>query len=181
VLKMTPFSDIAGQVLDEDGHAMEGVEIYSGVTLRAGTDSEGRYRVAELVPGEYRLYCRLFAMRENLIQHDAKTGEVRGYADSYFFPGVEGPARAAHTNVAAGVHVGGFDSRLRRVPLVEFSGRVVDINHEPLRTAAVELSPQTTFLPDQTRQRRRVKPMAVFASSESRRASTRYWFIVRAP
>jgi hypothetical protein len=157
-LKMTPFSEIAGQVLDEDRHPIAGVGIYTGTSLRARTDAEGRYQITELAPGTYRLYCRiLFATREALVEHDKNTGEARGYADTYYFPGVDDPARAANTSVAAGVHIGGFDFHLKRGPLVEYSGRVVDINREPLSTAAVQLVPQNLSLTDETRDRRRVK------------------------
>jgi len=159
-LKMTPLSEIAGQVLDEDGHPMEGVEIYIGSSIRARTDAEGRYQFGGLVPGSYRLYCRLpSAMREKRIEHDEKSGEVRGYAGTYYFPGLEDAARAVQSNVAAGVHIGGFDFRLRHVPLVEFSGRLLDITREPLGTAAVELASEELFVPGQ---RRRVKPDGSF-------------------
>jgi hypothetical protein len=158
-IRLTPLSEITGQVLNEEGRPMSGVLVYTslGGLLQATTDANGRYRIADLAPGDYLVHCRLaFAMREKLLERNEKTGEVMGYADTYYFPGIEDRERAIRTTVTPGVNSGGVDFRLRRTLLVEFNGRVLDrATGAPLNAAAVEL--QAGVLTDQTRQRRRVE------------------------
>lgn len=165
-VQITPLSEIAGQVLDEDGHPVEGADLYIGISQRATTDAEGRYRITELAPGDYQLFCRpSAAWREGALQRNAKTGEALGYADAYYFPGVDDRSRAVKTTISAGVRLGGFDFRLHRTALVDFSGHVLDRDGgEPLTTAAVELESLTlgSFLLDETRDRRRVDRKGVF-------------------
>jgi hypothetical protein len=85
-LKLVPLSEFSGQVLDEDGHPMAGVLIYTGSAHRTTTDAEGRYQISDLVPGDYELYCRLpQTTREKAMQRNEKTGEVLGYSDTYYF------------------------------------------------------------------------------------------------
>ena len=156
-IRLTPLGQIEGQVLDENGHPMEGVLLYSGINMLAETDKEGRYQIRDLAPGDYKLYCRItFEARKKLLEKDEKTGEVRGYADTYYFPGFPDAERGMKTTLGGGMHLTGVDFRLRRGPLVGFSGRVVERSGgEPLKDASVELD--RGFLLDETRKRRNVE------------------------
>jgi hypothetical protein len=152
-------SEITGQVLDEDGHPMSGVLVYhaSSSELQATTDANGRYRIADATPGDYLFYCRLnLALREKVLQRNQKTGAATGYADTYYFPGVEHGSAAIRTIVVPGGHLSGLDFRLQRTLLIDFSGRILDrASGGPLNAGAVELE-AGTFLMDQSRQRRTV-------------------------
>src|SRR5262249_42192988 len=54
-LNLTPLAEISGRVLDEEGHAMEGVLVYTGANLISTSDKDGGYRFANLAPGDYVL------------------------------------------------------------------------------------------------------------------------------
>jgi hypothetical protein len=146
VVTLTPFAEISGRVLDEEGHAMGGVLVYGRTSLLATSDRDGAYRIGELSPGEYVLAFRMpIALREATLERKEDTGEVFGYGAVAYYPGV---------TVAAGMHLRGYEIRLRRERLVEFKGRVVEMaGAEPLRTAAVQLDPGDG-LEDATWQRR---------------------------
>jgi hypothetical protein len=156
-VRLMPLTELEGQVLDEDGQPMAGALIYSGVNMLAETGKDGHFHIHDLAPGDLRLYCRMtFEARKKLLERDEKTGEVRGYADTYYFPGVADPQRAMKTTLSGGMHLTGVDFRLRRGPLVTFSGRVVERSGgAALRGAAVELDPGG-FLLDETWKRRNV-------------------------
>jgi hypothetical protein len=138
---------------------MVGVLIYIGSAHRTTTDAEGRYQISDLVPGDYELYCRLpQTTRADAAQREDGWGAR--YSDTYYFPGVEDSARAVRLKVNAGMRAGGFDFRLRRITLVDFSGRVVDrMSGKMLRGAAVELDPGNS-LTDESWKRRTVMQRA---------------------
>jgi len=162
VVRLTPLAEIEGHVLDEDGRPMAGVLVYSQYSHAATTNEEGYYRATALRAGEFTFYCRLVSdARHKLIQRNEKTGEVLGYADTYYFPGLTDPAMAAKVKLTGGVQ-SGFDFRLRRGRLVEFSGKVVDrVSGAPLRNAAVELDPGNS-LSDEAWKRRNVDAKGAF-------------------
>jgi len=97
-------------------------------------------------------------MRRNSIEQDPETGTPRGYPHSQYYPGVSDPALAVVVPLAGGGSLAGFDIHLRRGPLVNMSGHVVDgLTNEPFFSATVELVPESGRLTDETFMRRQTK------------------------
>jgi hypothetical protein len=150
VLNLTPLADIAGVVLDEDGRPLPGIEIYTrrdGGTpvLESTSGRAGRYRIADLMPGNYQILWRVpLKIRSQTVLHDSSTGEQRGYRPFQYHPGVEDQHLATSTAVTADSRSLRIDLHLARSPLVDFSGSVVDADSgEPLPDALVALDPDS--------------------------------------
>jgi len=123
-----PLARIEGRVLDEDGSPVEGILVEptfppfrKGLPYMRSATSEkaGRFVLTNLWPRDYAI--RLWipeALRK------------AGYPAVEFYPGVTDAARAASIEVAEGVQMAGFEIRLRRVPLVDFHGRIVDLGKD---------------------------------------------------
>ncbi len=140
-LALTPLSSISGRVLDENGAPVAGVVVTAGAGHKAETDAAGRYRLEDLSTGEYRLKFRPpIAMRRETAEKNEKTGEVFGYADRIYYPGVNDAGAAAPVTVGSRIPVDGIDIKLKRTLLVEISGRVLDkATGQPLPNADIEL------------------------------------------
>lgn len=123
--------------------------------MLAVSEAGGQFKMENLPPDPYRIQMVVpYALRERSVKRDGE--EVAGYPNAQFYPGVEDATAAAVIPVEPGVVLNGFDIRLKRVPLVEFSGRVVDgPTHGPLRGGEVELAP-AGGLRDSTYDRRAV-------------------------
>jgi len=142
VLRMTPVARLEGVVVDEEGHPMPGVGVYTDGSHQATTGADGRYAIERLQPGTYRLVLRTpYEARRKTLKRDERTGEVFGYANTEFYPGVADAQASSPVSVSGGLDLRGFDIRLRRVRLVEFSGRAVEgAGGEPVAGARVELA-----------------------------------------
>jgi protocatechuate 3,4-dioxygenase beta subunit len=140
-LELFPFARLAGTVLDEDGQPLPGVMVYTGNSLPATTNQDGRYTVEQLPPGSYRIAFRMPSeIRRKTLKRDPETGETFGYADTEYYPGTADLQAAVPVTVSGGLDLRGFDARLRRVRLVEIGGRAVErAGAEPLAGARVEL------------------------------------------
>lgn len=119
-----PLGQIEGSVVDEDGAPVKGVVVEAanapyrkGVPfLRApATEAGGRFQLANLYPRDYVIRLWLTpALR------------AAGYPAVEYYPGVSDVARAATIHIAEGAQIAGFPIRLRRVPLVNLKGKIVD-------------------------------------------------------
>jgi hypothetical protein len=149
-LEVTPFARLEGVVLGEEGRPLEGVNVYTDANLQATTDAEGHYAIERLQPGRYQIMLRApLEIRRATAKRNPETGEVFGYANVEFYPGVADRQAATPVTVSGGLDLRGFDIRLRRVRLVEFSGRIVErVGGEALPPGArVELSGTNTTIP----------------------------------
>ncbi len=117
-IDLVPTGAIEGHVYGEDGKGLKGVLLYAD---RGGHSSpfavsevDGSFKLDLLEPDRYRLLLRSpYALRKET-----------GYPPAEYYPG--------EVIVAAGVTQGGFDIRLKRVPLIEVRGRALDSQtHEP--------------------------------------------------
>ena len=152
-IKLAPATRLEGTVLDENGWPMEGVVAYtSGNRSTSGRD--GRYRLANLSAGAAQIEFRVpLELRKKTLHRDPETGEIWGYPAVQFYPGVVDRASATLMQLAAGMELQGFDVRLQRMRLVDFSGRTVTRAggealapaHVRLLTAGVENSPDETL------------------------------------
>jgi hypothetical protein len=151
-LELTPFARLEGTVLDEEGRPLQGVMVYTGANLRATTNQDGRYTIEQLEPGSYRIALRTpYEIRSKTLKRDPETGETFGYANTEYYPGTADPQATLPVALSGGLELRGFDIRLRRVRLVEFSGRTVErAGAEPRPEARVELLAAGAPLNDET-------------------------------
>lgn len=153
-LEVTPFARLEGIVLDEEGRPLQGVMVYTGTNYQATTGADGRYTVEHLQPGTYSIILRTpYEIRRTTLKRDPETGEVFGYANTEYYPGVADQQAATPVTISGGLDLRGFDIRLRRVRLVQFSGRAIErAGGAPLSGARVELavSNGATPLADET-------------------------------
>jgi hypothetical protein len=134
-VRLTPLSTISGRVLDENGDAIVGADVYAmryrfqaaGKELIRGeattTNQRGEYRLFDVEPGPW-----LLKVHKRLIPPTA-TGRVHGalpemdYPDSYH-PGARTPAEAEALLVAPGAQLTDIDLRLRKVRVFHVRGKV---------------------------------------------------------
>lgn len=128
-VKPVPTGSISGRVTIS-GSAIEGIPVVavSGQTVnrrdaaaRSVTDSEGRYRLSELLPGQYQIW----AVTPGLI---SETGP------RYGFPGV---GSVQSINLSANEDVSNIDLRLVRGAVI--TGRVTDADNKPVVEERVSL------------------------------------------
>jgi hypothetical protein len=137
--QLTPDTKLEGRVLDEDGGPLPGVLVHSD-WVAATTDKDGRYRLERVLSGPHMLDFRVPAeLRRKLLHRDEQTGEVLGYPAVEYYPGVPDGASAQLIQVAGGMDLRGYDVRLRRIQLVDFSGQLLEHPDEPLAGATIEL------------------------------------------
>jgi Carboxypeptidase regulatory-like domain len=148
-LELFPLARLEGTVLDEEGRPFPGVMVNAGrYNLRATTDQDGRYVLEQVGRGTYGIEYRTpYEIRRKTLLRDPETGETFGYANTEYYPGTADREAAGLVTVSGGLDLRGFDARLRRVRLVEISGRIVErAGGEPLTDARVELLPAGTTL-----------------------------------
>jgi len=136
VLKLTPEGVIYGEVKNENSEPMEGIEVSAKPWQvedgrrrlqsagDATTDDEGKYRIAELTPGRYRLAYRPGSRAETILVSELrrKKAEDQGYAPA-FYPGVSDADSATAIEVRAGAQVH-IAQALKRQRLFEVAGVV---------------------------------------------------------
>lgn len=152
VIDLVPVSTIEGTVFDEDGKAMAGVSLYTGASLQGTTDAEGHFRIENLPPANYRIDVRIpLALRKQTLKRNQESGEAFGYPNTEYYPGTADIQAAVRVSVTGGLRLRGLDIRLRRVPLVDLAGRIIErAGGEPLATAHVELAANFAAMPDET-------------------------------
>jgi hypothetical protein len=155
-LLLTPSTSLDGTVFDEEGHPIKGVIVHTSFA-EATTDAEGHYRLEHLTPGRWNISFRApAAMRRQTLKRDEAAGESFGYPGVSYYPGVADARSATAVQISAGLDLHKYDVRLRRVPLVDFSGRAVSRpGGDALSGAHVELqTPNNVALSDETFQPR---------------------------
>jgi hypothetical protein len=135
---------LEGRVLDEDGQPLRGVRVEASAmalaTAEATSDAEGQFRLENLRAGHARLTLMIpMELRRKTLERDAKTGAMIGYPAAEYYPGVPDPALATTIPVSAGMDLHGYEVRLRRVPLADFTGRTLVRADEPLTGVHVVL------------------------------------------
>jgi hypothetical protein len=161
--RLLPTATVDGLLLDEEKRPLDGVHLYAqrragGLPLLATTENGGRFILEHLRPGDYTLEVRVpYSLRKRFLKR-TETGELLGYANSQFYPGVNDAALAAPLSLPAGTHLRDLHIRLQRSPLVGLTGRLIDgAKQEPLAGAEVELDPLSGGLTDETYSRRTVR------------------------
>ncbi|MDR3700573.1 MAG: carboxypeptidase regulatory-like domain-containing protein [Candidatus Sulfopaludibacter sp.] len=136
-VELDPLAQIEGRILDDDGNPALGVTAeltfpYYPKTFMGTSppsDKGGRFVLSNLSAGDYWIRLRI---PEALRAH--------GYPATEFYPGVADSAQAAAIHLAAAQQMAGLTIRLRRVPLVSFRGRIVDLgNNQAARPVEVAL------------------------------------------
>lgn len=128
LVRAVPCSAITGQVLNEDGEAIAGIEVRAMVDVYDGrrrqwrviritlTDDLGRYRLYGLAPGAYYVAARYNAADESWGGIERTNSQAdENYVDT-FYPGTADAAAASAVSVAAGTEVGEIDMNLLKVP-----------------------------------------------------------------
>jgi hypothetical protein len=123
-IDLYPMARIEGRIVDENGSPVEGAVVTAWPFSTRGmphnfTDTaakDGRFVLSGLGPLDYLLHV--------LIPPAARS---TGYPAVEYYPGVTDLQQAVSIHIAEGANMAGFEVRLRRVPLVSFKGRVLDM------------------------------------------------------
>jgi protocatechuate 3,4-dioxygenase beta subunit len=131
-LRLVPFSSLSGQIADDDGNPLPGMEVellrvtyLSGVRgLRveggwAHTDRKGSYRFRSVIPGQY--YVSAFV--DSAKEPDASETEQGRYIRR-FYPGTFDPEAALPINLSPGVDLPNVNFRLSKTAGVRVGGIV---------------------------------------------------------
>ncbi len=144
-IRLTREATVSGRILDEGGMPAAGAAVNvlrphfsDGQRLLATlgttrTDSDGRFRVAGLSPGDY--YVTAFEPDPAIT-----TAIVAAHSPTYF-PGSADAAGALRIRVAWAADVVGIDFVVRRVPWTRIVGEVKRPGDARLRSAAIIIQP----------------------------------------
>lgn len=166
LFRLVPTAAIVGQVVDEDGEPLPGVEVQALVRasrLPTGADTPpssgslapirtavtndlGQFRLYGLPPGEYFVSAVNSGIPE-LSEQNLSGGFAFEIADApqpkyppTYYPGTTQPSQAAKVSVRTGDEIS-IEFRLRRVDTYQVSGRVFDASGHPVLGANVSISP----------------------------------------
>jgi protocatechuate 3,4-dioxygenase beta subunit len=166
LFRLVPTAAIVGQVVDEDGEPLPGVEVQALVRAsRLPTGSEmppeggslapirtaitndlGQFRLYGLPPGAYFVSAVDSGMPE-LSEHSLTGGFGYEIADApqpkyppTYYPGTANPSQAARVEVRTGDEIR-IEFRLLRVDTYQVSGRVLDASGHPVQGANISISP----------------------------------------
>jgi len=146
-LTLTPWSSVAGRVLDEIGEPVQGVSmqllrlqfqdgrrrlVSTGLTRT--TDDRGMYRIFGVPPGQYILSASA---------GDVSTAELPGYARTYY-PGVAEASSSPFLTIGAGQLQASADITLVRQSTARVSGIVRDAQGRPGLVGSLSLFPSQT-------------------------------------
>jgi uncharacterized GH25 family protein len=164
--RLVPTAAIVGQVVDEDGEPLPGVEVEalarsSRVAAGPGvlaitqdlapvptdiTDDLGQFRLHSLPPGEYYVSAVDSGMPE--LSRNLAGAWAFDYADAprpdyppTYYPGATNLLQATKIGIRSGDEVR-IEFRLRRIEMYTVSGRALDASGHPLQGANVSLSPE---------------------------------------
>jgi uncharacterized GH25 family protein len=166
LFRLVPTAAIVGQVVDEDGEPLPGVEVQALVRASrlptsaetppvsaslapirtAVTNDLGQFRLYGLPPGEYFLSAVDSGMPE-LSEQNLSGGFGYEIADApqpkyppTYYPGTANPLQATKVDVRTGDEIR-IEFHLRRVDTYKVSGRVLDASGHPVQGANVSISP----------------------------------------
>jgi uncharacterized GH25 family protein len=166
LFRLVPTAAIVGQVVDEDGEPVPGVEVQALVRAsRLPTDRDtppeggslapirtavtndlGQFRLYGLPPGEYFVSAVDSGMPE-LSEQNLSGGFGYELADApqpkyppTYYPGTTQPSQASKVAVRSGDEIS-IEFHLRRVDTHQVSGRVLDAHGHPVQGANVSISP----------------------------------------
>jgi hypothetical protein len=135
-LRLIKSTALEGRVLDEDGRPTKGVTVHATWT-EAVSDAEGRFRLENLHDGKCRLDFLLpMEMRRKTLVRDPESGILLGYPAVEFYPGVADVSESQTIQIAAGMDLHGYNIRLKRIQLADFTGRTEPGVHVELQTRA---------------------------------------------
>jgi hypothetical protein len=145
---------IAGQILDDDGEPMAGVQVAAmrygfmagsrrlvGAGSEGGndrTDDQGGFRLYGLPPGDY--YVSATYRGGMMMGPEVNNTQADGYAPTYF-PGTPNVAEAQRVSAKAGQQISGVNFSLLVARLARVSGRAVNSRGQPASRAMVLLMP----------------------------------------
>jgi hypothetical protein len=143
-LSLTPWSTIAGRVVDEAGDPVQGatLQIFRlqfqdgrrrlvSAGLTRPSDDRGAFRLFGVPPGQYILSASA---------GDVSTAELPGYVRT-FYPGVTDPAFSPFITIAAGQLHENADITIVRQPTVRVTGIVRDAQGQPRLAGSLSLIP----------------------------------------
>ena len=155
VFRLRPMTSITGVVLDDDGDPLPGVQVMAMRSafrrqkrrLLAGqvttTDSGGRYRFANVAPGQYAVVANDWNRPAVRMHPEATAGETPQeycYGVQYF-PGTSHAEEATIITVQPGQEISRIDFRLSALPSVSIAGKIlVPADAGPLKDAFVNIS-----------------------------------------
>jgi hypothetical protein len=159
--RLRPLGSVSGVVTDADGDAVPNVQlrllkagwdrlkpVYT-TTAWASTDDLGRYRFAEVLPGQYIVVAAQYYQTARSIQPEATVGQTAAQKmyNVAFYPDSARLSSAAPVPLAAGKDVDSIDFHLTTRPVAVLRGRVAPPADLPPDTnAMVNVFPQD--LPD---------------------------------
>ena len=170
LIKMTPQGIIAGKVVDDENESLPGatvtVRLYSvpapfqgmdmpGIT--GTTDADGAFAIGGLPPGRYVVSVAAPPKMASPVQSLTARNQQETYVTTYY-PDATDLAQANPVEVAGGAQVRGLEVRLRRVPVYNVRGKVVNTaTGEPGSPDVLSLFRQGTGAPGLSAQSTGVK------------------------
>ncbi|MBL8175480.1 MAG: carboxypeptidase regulatory-like domain-containing protein [Bryobacterales bacterium] len=134
-IKLLPHAVVAGKVLDADGEPMQGATVSVmklnslGGRMRASpmeaevSNDLGEFRIYRLPPGRYFLMAS--RSRRMGPEERSSNGQRESYVTTYY-PGSADLAGATAIELTAGQEVNGVTVQLRRMPVFQISGAIVN-------------------------------------------------------
>lgn len=152
-LALVPRSAIVGVVLDDSGLPLQSVNValaqrrsvagrfvlFSGNDITGPTDGNGRFRIGDLLPGDY--YVLAPAGQFKLNARDASPAPADpslAFVPTYY-PGTDRAAGAGAVRVDAGSDTNNIVFQLMTARLVHLAGTVSDLSGRPVSDARVVL------------------------------------------
>ncbi|MEO8100862.1 MAG: carboxypeptidase-like regulatory domain-containing protein [Acidobacteriota bacterium] len=136
-LKLTPFTTLAGRVVDPDGKPAAGVQVSLAPNVMANevvTDEEGRFALENNKPGSYTLIAK---PPQSAKQEQAGDGTRTALVTTYY-PSVADRS-LAQPIVVGGQDFGGYEIRMQTAAVHRVRGIVLDEEGKPSSGAEVAL------------------------------------------
>ncbi len=140
--RLTPHGVVSGKITDEDGDALENVQVqimrlaYNNgkkqLQQNGGeqTNDLGEYRLSGIVPGKYYL-CATYRGRRSVMGSVPDNSAPQEDYVTTFYPGVTDIAAASAIEMGPGDQMQGLNLRLTRMHTVRVSGHISDNTSPP--------------------------------------------------